>query len=281
MSFFLGDYVDSSGHRTGGFMSGLFSGASDIFSLANNFMNLRDTMSRRNTADEVKQAMLGQNSTGGLYDTPSATVDSGTSDATGGRFDGDSFDDDPLLSQLPKPGRIAKALKGFASSSSEGRGVYGRGQPGTPDSPREGKNYGAPSAQGPMVNEGALGGITGTVGDIASGAYNAGKSVGSGGLDWLGSLGEALHNFARNHDAKAQTQPPAYLPPQKPPAVGPAGAGGGAGPGTLDTLQQHGALGSMGAGVPYAGGPSLANNMNPLGQRIMAALTTPTAGSVT
>ena len=274
MSFFLGDYVDSSGHRTGGFMSGLFSGASDIFSLANNFMNLRDTMSRRNTADEVKQAMLGQNSTGGLYDTPSATVDSGTSDATGGRFDGDSFDDDPLLSQLPKPGRIAKALKGFASSSSEGRGVYGRGQPGTPDSPREGKNYGAPSAQGPMVNEGALGGITGTVGDIASGAYNAGKSVGGGIYDTLGKIGAILRDHATSD------QPPVYLPPEKPPAVGPGGAGGGAGPGTLDTLQQHGALGSMGAGVPYAGGPSLANNMNPLGQRIMAALT-PTAGSTT
>jgi len=271
MGFFLGDYVDSSGHRTGGFMSGLFSGASNTFELANNYMNLRDRMRQRSTADEIGGLIQrGDTSgTGGLYDTPSTSVGSGTSDATGGRFDGDSFDSDPLLAGLPKPGRIAKALK-----------VFG-------DSPREGKAYGAPVDQSSptpaasSVKKGALGRLADQPGPGETETSPSGQpsSGGNEPYPWLSQLGAALHAFGSRYDAKAQGQwqqpqpAPSYLPPQQP--VGP---GAPPGQGTLDTLQQHGALGSMGAGVPYAGAPNLGNQMNPLGQRIMAALTTPTAG---
>lgn len=268
MGFRLGDYVDSTGHRTGGFMSGLFGGASNIFSLAHNYLVLKDAIADRSTAAEVRQAMLGQNSTGGLYDAPSATAGSGTSDATGGRFDGDTFDDDPLLSKLPKPGRIAKALK-----------VFG-------DSPRKGTAYGAPVDQSSptpaasSVMKGALGRLADQPGPGETETSPSGQtSTGGEPYPWLSQLGAALHAFGSRYNPKAPTQPqqpqqpPTYLPPQQP--VGPAAPP--AGPGTLETLQQHGALLAPG-GVPYPNGPSLASQQDPRA-RILAAIN-PTTGAV-
>jgi hypothetical protein len=272
MPFMLGDYTDSNGHRTGGFMNGLFGGASSVFQLANNYLSLKERLRLNATGDNIENALksgAGANDagTGGLYGTPSVEGAGSTGDFS--RPDYETFDDDPELSKLPKIAKkVASALQGFTSSSSEGKGIYGRGQPGTPDSPHDGKD-----ARG------------------ASSTNDATRYDTTRGLDWLGQLGQKVRDWAQGYDYTAppprnapQQQPPApptYLPPSKPANVGPAGAGGGAGPGTLDTLQQHGALmmpGMAPGGVPYAGAPGLANQQSPL-----AALMAPynPTGSVT
>ena len=284
MPFMLGSFLNGSQDAHGGFHGGLFGGASDVFSLASNYVKLRDALDQRDTANTIKNAMQrgAQDSTGGIGGLYGPDATSGSSTDTS-RPDYETFDDDPELSKLPK--LVKTALKSFTSSPSEGKGVYGRGQ-STADynsSPREGRNYGGAPADAQPA-QAALGGLTDAVGGAVSGAYDAGKRLGSNGLDWLESLGERIHAFARGYNQQPQ-QPPAYLPPTKPPNVGPAGAGGGAGPGTLDMLQQHSALpvGSPGmpytvAGVPYPNGPTLANQQDPRA-RIIAALTIPTAGS--
>jgi len=239
----------------GNFTDGLFGGASHIFELATKYHDLRTKFRDWDTADKVENAMQrgvqdGAGGAAGFGQALDGTTGSNAAGTYASRPDYETFDDDPDLASLPKLAKkTALSLKGTASSPLEGKGAYGRSQTQSADSPREGKNYGTPP-------------------------------VDTGRLDWLGQLGQKLRALGQGEGTQAPQQPPAYLPPQKPPNVGPAGAGSGAGPGTLDTLQQHGQQGELLApgGVPYAGGPSLANGMNPLGQRIMAALT-PTAGS--
>src|SRR5947207_1180101 len=91
----------------------------------------------------------GGNATGGLYGTTPLTMGSSATPGDATRPSGNSFDDDPLLAAMPplkKP--AAPALS--AGSPLEGRGAYGRGQPGTPDSPREGKNFGGAPSDGAL-----------------------------------------------------------------------------------------------------------------------------------
>lgn len=275
--FMLGSFTN--GARDGnGYGGGLFAGASDVFRLASNFMDLKDRLRSWRSADEIQGLMQRGDQGGGSAGFGQALEGTTGSNAAGtyaGRPDYETFDDDPDLASLPKLAKkTALALKGFTSSPSEGRGVYGRSQTSAADSPREGKSYGNSGG-----SAGALQRLSGQTGpDETEGAQAGGDPSIGGSFDWLGKIGSALRGYSaqRLEDAaQGQQQPPSYLPPQQP--VGP---GAPPGPGTLDTLQQHGALGGAGAGVPYAGGPSLGNQMNPLGQRIMAALT-PSAGSVT
>src|SRR5947207_14450354 len=125
MAFMLGDFTN-----------GLFGGASNVFSLATRYMELKGKIRDRQNADEVESAMqTGGNATGGLYDTTPSTTGSSTAPADTSRPTYDTFDDDPELSKLPKLAKKAAiALKEFTSSPSEGKGVYGRGQPTTPQS---------------------------------------------------------------------------------------------------------------------------------------------------
>jgi hypothetical protein len=248
-----------------------------VFSLANNYMKFQDDMKMRNAASDLKNGMLssGTSGTGGPYGPDSANA---SNTPAQGRPDYDTFDDDPELSKLPKLAKkTATALKGFSSSDLEGKGAYGRGQSGTPDSPHDGMDAtGAPAEGAPAApQQAAIGSVSPT--NAVSGAYGAGKAVGASALDWLGQLGAKIRELGQNYDHKAPT--PAYLPPEKPPNVGPAGAGGGAGPGTLDTLQQHSAVMGLGGGAGYPGGPSLAMQQQPVGARILSAMN-PTAGPV-
>ena len=193
----------------GQFTSGLFGGASHTYELANRYLDLRDTINRRNHADEVEGLMQrgAQDGTGGSAGFGQALDGTTGSNAAGTyatRPDYETFDDDPDLASLPKLAKkTALALKGTASSNLEGRGAYGRNQTPSADSPREGKNYGTPPGD-------------------------------TGRLDWLGELGQKLRALGQGGGAQApQQQPPNYLPPQQP--VGP---GAPPGQGTLDTLQQ-------------------------------------------
>src|SRR5437762_1238213 len=181
MAFMLGDFTN-----------GLFGGASNVFSLATRYMELKGKIRDRQNADEVENAMQASgNATGGLSDTTPSTMGSSATPATDtSRPTYASFDDDPELSKLP-PLKKAAALELSAGSPLEGRGVYGRGQPTTPSSPREGKAFGgAPSdgALGRLSNQPGPGETEGAQGGSGSGLY-----------DWLGSVGQRMRAFSAGH----------------------------------------------------------------------------------
>src|SRR5437899_9923035 len=87
----------------GDFSSGLFGGASNVFSLATKYQELRTKFRDWGNANEVEGAMQasnGANNTGGLYGTTPSTGSSATpADTTRPTYA--SFDDDPELSKLP------------------------------------------------------------------------------------------------------------------------------------------------------------------------------------
>jgi hypothetical protein len=254
----------------GDFSSGLFGGANNVFSLATKYNEIKDKLRMNKGADLIQDAMQnggGTNdaTTNGLYGTSTVPTTTDTS-----RPSGNSFDDDPELSKMPPLKKPMALALSTASSPSEGKGVYGRGQPTTPSSPREAKNFGgAPS-------DGALGRLSNQPGPgETEGAQ--GQQNGSGLYDWLGSVGQRMRAFSagRQNDATPQPQQPqapAYLPPQTPPVpVGPQQPAPGASPGALQ--------GPM-SGAGYPSGPSLSMQQNPLAGRIMAA-TNPAAGQAT
>jgi hypothetical protein len=254
MPFMLGGNTDEHGRTTGGFTNGLFSGASDMFSLADGYLNLREKLRMRSVGDNIENAMksgAGTNdaTTNGLYGSSTAGDFS--------RPDYETFDDDPELSKLPKVAKkVASALQGFTSSPSEGKGIYGRGQPGTPDSPHDGKDArGATSAETTTPTQSsALSRLSTQAGPLDTGP-EPGTSDGSDPLPWLTSLGQRIRTWAQGYDHRAppgqgqpqQPVPPQYLPqqPAAPMPVGPVSAL------------------SIG-GAPYPNGPSLANQQSPL-----------------
>src|SRR5690242_15987972 len=168
MPFMLGSFMGG-GSKDSGYGDGLFGGASDMFALASRYLDLKEKLRMRSVGDNIENALksgAGSNETGGLYNTPSAG--SGSTSDMGGRPDYDTFDDDPELSKLPKPGRIKRALEAFGDSPREGK-AFGStpAQAGTPSSPREGKSFGGTSSTamqrlsqqpGPGETEGAQGG---------------------------------------------------------------------------------------------------------------------------
>ena len=260
--FMLGSFVNGVPSANGGLHGGLFGGASDVFSLANSYMNLKERMRMNSVGDNIENAMksgAGSNdaTTNGLYGSPTAGADQT-------RPDYETFDDDPLLNRLPKPGRVKRALEAFGDSPREGK-AYGSTptQAGTPSSPREGKNFGGTSSTamqrlssqaGPLETEGAQGG--------------------SDPLPWLSDLGQKIRTWAQGYDHRAppgqgapqqpvqQPAPPQYLPQQTPPV-----------PGALMMP------GMAPGGVPYAGAPGLGNQQSPLAA--LMAPYNPTGGSVT
>ena len=232
----------------GSFTNGLFGGASDVFSLANSYMKLKEQLRLNHTGDNIENALKsggGSNdaTTNGLYGSSTAgAVDQGT------RPDYETFDDDPELSKLPKiANKVASALKQSTSSPLEGKGTYGRSQAATADSPHDGKDaIGAAAAPG----QAALS----TQPDAAGTSAQA--PTGGGLFDHLSKIGAALRDYSAQrmedtHGVKDNpTPPPTYLPPppQQPAApmtVGPVSA--------LPV-----------GGVPYPNGPSLANQQSPL-----------------
>src|SRR5690242_9169756 len=103
-----------------GFGAGLFQGASDVYRLANNFMDLKDRLRSWRSADEI-QGLMQRGGQGGGSAGFGQALDGTAGNDTGGdttRPDYPDFDSDPELSKLPRLAqKTASALKGFTSSS--------------------------------------------------------------------------------------------------------------------------------------------------------------------
>src|ERR1043166_6193410 len=98
----LGSFMG--GGKGGG---GLFGGASNVFALANTYLDLKEKLRMRGVGDNIANALKSGSddaTTNGLYGSSTAGADQT-------RPDYETFDDDPELSKLPRPGRLRKALE--------------------------------------------------------------------------------------------------------------------------------------------------------------------------
>jgi hypothetical protein len=260
MPFMLGSFMGG-GSKDSGYGGGLFGGASDMFALASRYLDLKEKLRMRGVGDNIENAIksgAGANdaTTNGLYGSSTAGDFS--------RPDYATFDDDPELSKLPKVAKkVASALQGFTSSPSEGKGIYGRGQPGTPASPHDGRDALGPASANAAVpaQSNAMQRLSSQAGPLETETAPAGQQPGSDPYPWLSSLGQKIRTWAQGYDHRAppgqgapqqqQPAPPQYLPQQAPAPI---------------TVGPTSALGigvAPGYGMP-PGAPGLGNNMSPL-----------------